>query len=934
MIILPLGVLPRDPPSSCGPRKGSDRFAISLFLAKTGEVAVSNEDALQKGIELAQQGDFKGASTYFASVVQSDPASEDGWFWLGLCCFDPKQREYCFRRVLTLNPGHEEAREQLNILVPPAPPPATPQGGPVVPPAEPPSLQEPPHPQAVSPFIFDDQTAEANPGSLSTQPELTPFLDFPITTQPPPSTPTAPAAPPVSVPSSGAAAAPPRTPPPAAPAVARPVRKEPNWAAIILVFLITILILCGLGVGYLYMSGRLAGISLLGFAGPSSPVVLQNTPAGPASAATATQTPLPPTATIQPATDTPTLIPTPKPTIAYTPVYTSNPCAFEAPKEVVVNCGFVTVPEDRTDPNSAKIQLAVVVYHSLNPKPAPDPVIFLQGGPGAGAVQLSADAYDLLVRPFLDKRDFITFDQRGTGYSKPALGCKELTSAYTQDIHGQIPADSRNLIYSSALLSCHDAMSIKGINLSAYTTLASAADLRDIMTVLGYKQVDLYGASYGTRLAQVVMREDPDIVRSSVVDSVVPVETKIYNEDPAALDSSLRALFDTCASEPACHAAYPDLETVFRKLVTQLNANPVSVKGPIITGGTTTEQVDGSIFENVIVGLLKESLIAPAAQAIYQIKAGDYSVLIAAQYSVPDTFADIAPGLYISMMCHEHILATTPQDLQAALAPYPEYDNFSWLPFYGGVDGLFKTCGVWNAKPPAAGENAPVSSSIPTLIITGKYDPATPPAWAKELATHLSQNYLFIFPDNGHTPTAADSTGCAMSMVVAFLDNPAKSPDHTCLDKMKDVQFIVPYTGTPAVNLTATKGYGFTYKVPSDWLLDPNGFYWRDESPLDITQFGVFTTIFTSSDVLNSLSSKLYDYGGFDAAPIQTGTRVANGLTWDLYETTSYGRPVDLAMTDTGLETMVIMLFCHTDEHQALYQTIYLPVIDSAVPTP
>lgn len=904
---------------------------------------MSNEDALQKGIELAQQGDFGQAATYFASVVQTDPASEEGWFWLGLCCTDPGKREYCFRRVLTLNPGHEEAREQLNILIPPVPS-SSPQEGSKSLPGEQLPPQEPPAPQptSVSPFIFDDLSAgESGTEPSSGQAVLTPFLDFSAGAQLPPSpTPTVatglPPIPQTTAPSSPVPPAPPKAPPAAARgarATAQPRRKQPNWALAILLALISILILCGLATAYLYFTGRLAALIPLGLAGPGPSLPLPSLQASLPPESTATLTLPPATATIPPATDTPTLIPTAKPTITFNPVYTSNPCIFEAPKEVVVNCGFVTVPEDRTDPNTKTIQLAVVVYHSLNPKPAPDPVIFLQGGPGAGAVQLSADAYSLLVKPFLEKRDFITFDQRGTGYSKPALGCDELTNTYKQDIHGQISVSSRNLVYSSALLSCHDAMSIQGINLNAYTTQESGADLRDIVTALGYKQVDLYGASYGTRLAQVVMRDYPDIVRSSVVDSVVPIETKIYNEDPAALESSLKAVFDTCASEPACQAAYPQLETVFWQLVDQLNASPVQVKGPIITGGTITEEVDGSTFMNVIIGLLHESLIAPAAQAIYQIKGGDYSVLIAAQYSEPFAFQDIAPGLYISMMCHEHVLATTSQELQAALAPYHEYDNYSWLPFYGGVDGLFKTCGIWNAQPPAPGENDPVNSNIPTLILTGKYDPTTPPTWAKLLAGHLSQNYLFIFPDSGHTPTAADSTGCALSMVVAFLDNPTKAPDRTCLDKMKEIQFIVPYTGTTPLKLTETQGYGINYKVPSDWQLDNNGFYWRDESPLDITQFGVFTTSLTSTDVLDSLSSKLYDYGGFDAPPVQSGTRVANGLTWDLYQTTSYGRPVDLAMVDTGLETVVVLLFCHTDEHQALYQTVYLPVIDSAAPS-
>ncbi|HTP60034.1 MAG TPA: hypothetical protein VMM82_14015, partial [Spirochaetia bacterium] len=156
---------------------------------------MSNEDALLKGIELAQKGDFGQAANYFASVVQTDPTSEDGWFWLGLCVTDPKKREFCFRRVLTLNPNHQEAREQLNILVSPVPPPPAEVGTseapveqtplpaamePEVLPAEQSPAQEPPLPQptSVSPFIFDDLAAEEGvTKSSSEQAEPVPFLD-------------------------------------------------------------------------------------------------------------------------------------------------------------------------------------------------------------------------------------------------------------------------------------------------------------------------------------------------------------------------------------------------------------------------------------------------------------------------------------------------------------------------------------------------------------------------------------------------------------------------------------------------------------------------------------------------------------------------------------------------------------------------------------
>jgi pimeloyl-ACP methyl ester carboxylesterase len=433
----------------------------------------------------------------------------------------------------------------------------------------------------------------------------------------------------------------------------------------------------------------------------------------------------------------------------------------------------------------------VAVFHSTNPNPAPDPVIFLQGGPGGQAVFLSADNYEALVKPFLSKRDFIAFDQRGTGISIPALGCDELEKVYRQDIGGQIPITSRDYIYTNAFRSCHGAMTIGGTELNSYTTAASSDDLKDIVTSLGYKQVDLYSASYGTRLALVAMRDHPEIVRSAVLDSVVPVEVKLYDEDPIRYNSSLQAMFDGCAADSLCAKAFPDLKTVFWDLVDQLDAKPVSVTAPLPVG-SNTEKVDGGDLIGITLALLKTtSLIAYAPETIYKIKGGDFSTFVAMQSSLPYEFEGINIGLYISMMCHEQILATTPANLQAVMDSQHDVGRYFRLPFFGNAQTMFDTCKVWGATPPAAGENDATVSDIPSLIIEGKYDPATPPIFGKQVAAELSHSYYMEFPNQGHTPTATDTSGCAFGTMLAFIDNPGQKPDMKCLAGIKGVDFIV-----------------------------------------------------------------------------------------------------------------------------------------------
>ena len=827
---------------------------------------MSEEDNIKAGIIAVKSGDLPRAASLFAQVVKTNPSSERGWFLLGMSCATLEQREYCLRRVLAINPNHADARKQLAGLSKPAastPPPAWASQQPV------PPLNVPkPTVPVTSPANYKDEPDHIE--KKSTQ----------------------------------------------QPKKAKPQKKKSNTVLVASIVAVPLLIICGLGIAYLFVSTQMPRLTPPG------------TPAMPTRVAQFSQLTL--DATITPSPIPPTVLPNPLPTVAYTPTFENASCDFDTPNGADVNCGYVIVPEDRTGNPSDTIRLAVAIFHSTSRNPEAEPVMFLQGGPGAEAVQLSANAYDFLVSPFLSKRDFITFDQRGTGLSEPVLNCDELKKIYSQDIHGLIPATTRNLVYSNAFLSCNGLMGAQGVNLNAYSTIESAADVKDILKVLGYQKVNLYGASYGTRLAQVVMREYPEIVQSAILDSVVPIETNIFNKYPDSSESALKALFDTCKSDPECNAAYPDLETVFWEIVAKLDTDPVTVTTSTYPVGTVTESVTGSTFMGVVLGSIKSStFINTAPQTIYRFEMGDYSTLISAQYSLPFAFESISPGLYISMMCHEHILTTTLEELQS-IATRRGVKDYGWLPFYGDADDIFKTCKSWGAKGPFLGENDPVVSDIPSLIITGKYDPVTPPIYGLQISENLSNSYYFEFSNLGHTPTAADASGCAMDIAIEFLNDPTVEPDRTCMSDLERVDFLVPYTGDPEISMQKERIMGVSVDAPEDWFNLGDGFFFRGSSSLDITQVGLIQARLSAEELKDWFSLGAYGYRGLDTAPVSTGRRDSNGLTWTLYTSTSNGRPVDIAMADYQGNSLVVMLFSHIDEHEALYRTVFLPMIDSA----
>ncbi len=330
---------------------------------------------------------------------------------------------------------------------------------------------------------------------------------------------------------------------------------------------------------------------------------------------------------------------------------------------------------------------------------------------------------------------------------------------------------------------CRDRLTAQGIDLSAYNSAASAADVNDLRITLGYNQLDLYGDSYGTRLALSVMRDYPEAVRSAVLDSTYPLEVNLYTTLAPNAERAFNVLFDDCAADPTCNAAYPNLRAVFYNLVDQLNANPVTVSLSV-GGADYPVLLTGDLLIDILfVGLYNPAVTASMPRMIYQIQSGEYSILRNRLSLYFDTSS--ALGMGTSVQCAEEVPFGSGEDVfTAAQGVQPEIAAF----FPQSVQYLFPLCQDWTGNAPNPRENQPVASDIPTLILAGEFDPITPPEWGRMTASHLSNSHYYEFPGNGHWVTR--SSHCALSIMVAFLDNPLDLPDAACLGSQSGLQFV------------------------------------------------------------------------------------------------------------------------------------------------
>jgi pimeloyl-ACP methyl ester carboxylesterase len=415
----------------------------------------------------------------------------------------------------------------------------------------------------------------------------------------------------------------------------------------------------------------------------------------------------------------------------------------------LAQCGEIDVPEDRGKPDGRKIRIfaAVLPASTLNPKD--DPLVILAGGPGQAASQLAPFASRLTeVRR---TRDIVLIDQRGTGRSSPlTCGAFKPTDHEVPDVD-PVPRARE----------CADELRAQGVDAAQYTTTAWVADLEAMREALGYATWNLWGGSYGTRVAQEYLRRHPDRVRTAILDGVSPPSMVITLDVWRTREHTLREVFRACADSPACRAAHPDVAATLRTIEQDL--------GP---GGREVEFVDPRTGEathlrvtfDTVLGLLQPVTYTPELSSLLPetlalAAAGDYGPLFASTQSMTANMAEqMNAALHFSVTCAEDVPRITPALEAKALEGLPTRDLAA---------NAIAVCKVWPRGTMPADFTTPVSSDRPVLLFSGGMDPVTPPAYAAEVAKTLPNSRQIVARGYGHIVSPA---ACGPRLIASFVE--------------------------------------------------------------------------------------------------------------------------------------------------------------------
>jgi pimeloyl-ACP methyl ester carboxylesterase len=427
--------------------------------------------------------------------------------------------------------------------------------------------------------------------------------------------------------------------------------------------------------------------------------------------------------------------------------------------------------ENPADPDGRQIPLQVMVIPSLKSNSLADPLLILAGGPGQAATEMAS--LGLIFGKIRQDRDIVLLDQRGTGKLSP------MRCSTTPDQISDLSLDNLLQVQTDLLNTCLLEMDASP---QYYTTDIAIQDLEALRKYLGYEKFNLWGASYGTRVALAFLQAYPNSVRTTVIDGVAPssMSLPLYIERDAS--RALDMIFEDCAAEPACSVHFPKLRQHFDELGKNLTTQQtLSLQDPV-----SNEPVTLSVDVDWLHASLRSPLYSRVAQRlvpfiIEQAYEGNFAPLL----SVSAIEGDLNEAMFLSVVCSEDVAQISPFEMsQERAKPYTLKSRHLNIP-------ILEACKQWPKRALDKAYFEPTISDKPVLIFSGASDPVTPPSWGDSVMLGLSNSRHLVVEGFAHNTLGSN---CTIDIITDFINTADSTKlDATCLSNIKRRPF---YVGT------------------------------------------------------------------------------------------------------------------------------------------
>jgi pimeloyl-ACP methyl ester carboxylesterase len=457
-----------------------------------------------------------------------------------------------------------------------------------------------------------------------------------------------------------------------------------------------------------------------------------------------------------------------------------EPCEVPGTREDAkekARCGTYEVFENRAAQSGRRIKLKIVVFPATGRDKLADPLFYIAGGPGSSATEDAPFIAEEFAK-LRERRDLVFLDQRGTGGSNP-LNCDFFNASDPQSYFGfYFPlADVRK---------CREQLEPKA-DLKLYTTHLAMDDLDEVRAALGYEQINIFGASYGTRAAQDYLKRHAKHVRAIVLHGVSPTGQSMPRDFPQHTERALNGVLDECAADMACRAAFPNLRAEVKAVLEGLLRGPVEVevKHPQ-TGAAARVKLSRDLAAEAIRYMLYSSGAASSIPLFIHLAAqGDFIPLAeAALFYRQRIVATGSNGMYLSVTCAEDLPRIKPGEGERNAAHT----------FLGDYRLLQQraACALWPRADIPKDYAEPTRADVPALLLTGRWDPVTPPVYGDMAAKYLPNGLHVVVPHGGHGFGGLDGLDCIRNLTAHFVNRgTTRGLDASCVKNIRRKGFLL-----------------------------------------------------------------------------------------------------------------------------------------------
>lgn len=426
-----------------------------------------------------------------------------------------------------------------------------------------------------------------------------------------------------------------------------------------------------------------------------------------------------------------------------------------------LECGSVLVAENPEKPEGKQIEIHFAILPAIKNTYPDEALLAIAGGPGQSAMD-NAAGFDRMLSKVRQQRDILLIDQRGTGLSNQLSCDSEMQESPLSIDESEIDSERETL----ACLEKQEA------DTTQYASLNALNDFEAVREYLGYKKLHLYGISYGSRMAQLYMRHFGEHLATVTLDGIVPMQQNVLAIGHA-IDRAFDKLLGNCQSNVLCQQEFPELNKDLAKVLAQLEQGSVisQAQDPLTGEPTQLTMTKGKFMGAIRMALYDPSVRALIPHAIHQASKGNFQSVMGL-FALTTDNAGIAMGMHTSVVCSEDWPRLTPEFRADATTSYFGKEM---------VEGYDKTCPIWQMPSVDKTFSNAIESNIPTLLLSGELDPATPPSWGALATEKLTNAKHFIAPYATH---GVAYQSCGNKLVAQLVESSSVDGlDETCLSK-------------------------------------------------------------------------------------------------------------------------------------------------------